>query len=317
MGPLPQEFPAPASVVAAPTKTRGALRLVTLLLAALFLISAFLNLGIRIPLGFADLSFSSPSAPIAEFEVLIGAFLLASSLLSQLYVCGGALLLTTVGTTEGMLSPDVQGLARSLHESMIPFVVAGYVLVALEASSAYRTRGRKDAGRTSLELVAALQFFVGGLVTLGGAAFARGGTYPVGTALGLVHLAVGLAALLGGYAVLRRKPWSKKFLVAINVVTIAYSALAESLAEIYAYLPPGINDALIGTIVAILVSGAIIYLLVEKTDSLPGSRGRLIGRVTTSRENFSRVETVSDPASDSENENPRRSGWGSINPLSC
>ena len=44
-------------------------------------------------------------------------------------------------------------------------------------------------------------------------------------------------------------------------MTIVYSAFAESLAEIYAYLPRGINDALIGTIIAIIVSAVIIYIL--------------------------------------------------------
>ena len=89
--------------------------------------------------------------------------------------------------------------------------------------------------------------------------------YPVGTALGSVHLAVGLTGLYAGYAFYRGKSWSKKFLIAINGVTIAYSTFSESLAEIYAYLPRGINDALIGTIIAIIVSAAIIYLLASES----------------------------------------------------
>ncbi len=109
-----------------------------------------------------------------------------------------------------------------------------------------------------------LQFFVGGLVTLGGAAFAKSGTYPIGTALGLGHLAVGLTGLFGGYAFARKKSWSNELLIGINIVTIAYSAITESLAEIYAFLPRSINDALIGTIIAIVVSAVIIYLLMEK-----------------------------------------------------
>jgi hypothetical protein len=50
-------------------------------------------------------------------------------------------------------------------------------------------------------------------------------------------------------------------LLAMNGVTIAYSAFSEGLAEVYALMTPGIGDALIGTIIAIVVSVAIIYLL--------------------------------------------------------
>ena len=46
-----------------------------------------------------------------------------------------------------------------------------------------------------------------------------------------------------------------------------YPLIAVSLAEIYAYLAHGINDALIGTIIAIVVSAAIIYLLASESRS--------------------------------------------------
>ena len=95
---------------------------------------------------------------------------------------------------------------------------------------------------------------------MGGLGYASSATYPVGTALGAIHLLVGLTALFAGYAFLRRKAYSRRFLFAINAVTIAYSAFSEAAAEIYALMTPGIGDALIGTIVAIVVSVAIIYL---------------------------------------------------------
>ena len=62
-----------------PKNMRPALRIATEILAALFLVSCVLNLGAKIPLGFADLSFSSPSMSIAEFEVVIGLALLAAA----------------------------------------------------------------------------------------------------------------------------------------------------------------------------------------------------------------------------------------------
>ena len=246
-----------------PTTARRILRLVTVLLAFLFLLSAFMNLGFKIPIGFTELSFESPSTSTAEFEVAIAVVLLVAVALSNLFVYGGAYLFAVVGMVEGLLSSDVQGLARNIHEAMIPFAISGWILLAVDSRSAYRAKKYQTSAQRIQDIVVVLQFFVGGLVTLGGAAYARNGTFPVGTALGSVHLAVGLISLFGGYALLRRKTWSRGFLIGINSLTIAYSAFSESLAEIYALLPPGVNDALIGTIIAIVVSGVIIYMLLS------------------------------------------------------
>ena len=87
-------------------------------------------------------------------------------------------------------------------------------------------------------------------------------------AFGLGHLAIGLTGLCAGYAFLRRKNWSWGFLIGINTVTIIYSTFAEALAEIYALLPPGINDALIGTIIAVIFSAVILYLLLVNGNSI-------------------------------------------------
>jgi hypothetical protein len=243
-----------------PSNIRQAVRVVTVILAALFLVSCVLNFGLKIPLGFAQLSFSTPSTSIAELEIVIGLVLLAAAAISRLYPYAGAYLLASVGIAEGLSSPSVQGLARNLHESMIPFAIGGWVLLALETRSAYKSRAA-SVGRANRELVTALRFFDGALVTLGGLGYASSATYPAGTALGVVHLLVGLTGLFAGYAFLKRKPYSRRLLLAINSVTIAYSAFSESLAEVYALMTPGIGDALIGTIIAIVVSITIIYLL--------------------------------------------------------
>jgi hypothetical protein len=244
------------------------LRVVTFLLAAIFLLSATMNLGFKIPLGFLTLSFSSPSTSIAEFEILIGTILIVSAIISNLYLYGGAYVLTTVGILEGLLSADVQGLAREIHETMIPFAVAGWILLIVLARTAYKSKGHQTSSQRSHQIITILQFFVGGLVTLGGAAYASSGTYPIGTALGSVHLVIGITGLFGGYFFLKRKAWSRKFLIEMNSLTIAYSLFAESLAELYAYLPRGINDALIGTIIAIIVSSVIIYMLLANKPNL-------------------------------------------------
>jgi len=157
---------------------------------------------------------------------------------------------------------------------MIPFAIGGWILLALETRSAYKSRA-KAVGQTNTELVAALQFFDGALVTLGGLGYASSATYPVGTALGVVHLLVGLTGLFAGYAFLKRKPYSRRLVLAISCVTIAYSAFSESVAEVYALMTPGIGDALIGTIIAIVVSIAIIYLLASnKSPGPPAARQR-------------------------------------------
>jgi hypothetical protein len=233
------------------------------ILALLFLLSSIMNLGYKIPLGFATLSFSPPSYSVATFEAVIGSFLLISAILSNLYVYSGTLLLAAIGIIEGLLSSNVQGLARYIHETMVPFEIVGWAFLIFEARSSYKVK-KKDSYSTNErnhKIITVLQFFVSGLVTLGGVAFATGGTYPIGTLLGSIHLAIGLIGLYAGYLFLKRKAWSTKFLIVINGLTIAYSGFAESLAEIYAYLPRGINDALIGTVIAIAVSAVIIYVI--------------------------------------------------------
>ena len=235
----------------------------SLLLAALFLLSAALNLGVRIPLGFTELRFVSPSPSIAALEALIGAALLGASAFSNSYLYGGAYLLATVGIAEGLLSAGVQGAARELHETMIPFLLLAWVCLALEVRSSYRAKA--SGGERRRQVVLALQLFNGGLVTLGGLAYAALGAHPWGTVVGLGHLAVGVSGLAGGLSFLRRKVWSAKFLVWINVTTIVYSAFSEGLAEVYALLTPGVGDSLIGTIIAIVVSAVVLYLVTGST----------------------------------------------------
>jgi hypothetical protein len=243
------------------TRIRFALGVITAILAVLFLISATLNLGLKIPVGAAVMSFVSPSPTIAAFEILIGILLVAGAGLPNMYLYGGAYTLAIVGISEGLLSSDVQGFARELHEFMVPFAALGLIAFASEARATYREKKYQTTDQRKRDVVLTLQFFVGALVTLGGAAFAEGGTYPIGTTFGLVHLGVGIAGLYGGYAFLKRKGWSLKFLVAINGVIIVYSLLAETFAQVYGFLEPGINDALVGTVIAIIVSGIIVCLV--------------------------------------------------------
>jgi hypothetical protein len=132
-----------------------------------------------------------------------------------------------------------------------------------EQPSSLREEPEKDEW-TTRQIITVLQFFVGGLVTFGGIEFARNGVYPLGTALGLIHFSVGVTGLFAGYAFFRRKAWSRVFLLGINMVTIGYSTFSESVAQIESLLPGVLTASLIGTIIAIVVSCTIIYLLVSK-----------------------------------------------------
>lgn len=55
--------------------------------------------------------------------------------------------------------------------------------------------------------VTTLQFLVGVLVTLGGAAFATFAYNSFGRSLRLAHLSIGLIALAGGFIALSTKSW--------------------------------------------------------------------------------------------------------------
>jgi hypothetical protein len=112
--------------------------------------------------------------------------------------------------------------------------------------------------------ITTLQFLVGVLVTIGGAAFATLASSSFGRSLGLVHLSIGLIALAGGFIALSTKSWSWQFLLVINVLTIAYSSSSEGLVQMDSLLPLFASLAsLIGTIIAIIMSGAIISLLAK------------------------------------------------------
>lgn len=235
--------------------------MVAVLLAALFLLSASLNLGVRIQLGPVALGFQVPSSSIAGFEILIAIVLVAGVLIPNLYLLGAAYLLAAVGVIEGLLSPEVQGLARTVHEVMIPLLVLGWVLTILEISASHKARAKLGQRQSMRTVITVLQFFNGGLVTFGGAAYVISGARPFGTLIGAGHLTVGLIALAAGYVFLRRARRSEVFVVWANVATIAYSTIAEVLAEVYALLPPGINDALIGTVIAVGVSVVILYVV--------------------------------------------------------
>jgi hypothetical protein len=111
-----------------------------------------------------------------------------------------------------------------------------------------------------------LQFLVGGLVTFGGYAFAFFAADSFGAELGWIHFVVGLVGLLAAFLTLTgRVSQMRGFLIAINVVTIAYSLFSETLAETESLLAgPDLTASIVGTLIAVVMSTAIIYLLMRR-----------------------------------------------------
>jgi hypothetical protein len=114
--------------------------------------------------------------------------------------------------------------------------------------------------------VVVLQFLVGGLVTFGGYAYAFFAANSFGAELGWIHFAVGLVGLVAGFLTLtRRIAQLRGFLIAINIVTIVYSLFSETLAETESLLVgPDLVGSLVGTLIAVIMSGAIICLIVRR-----------------------------------------------------
>jgi hypothetical protein len=137
----------------------------------------------------------------------------------------------------------------------------------LESSPPRETiQSANTISRNTRIVVTVLQFMVGGLVTLGGGAFTAFALNDFGKALGTIHLSLGLIGLGAGFIVLfRAQNFPRTFILAINTITIAYSTFSESMVEIQSLLPSSAaRDSLIGTLIAIVMSATIIYLLRRK-----------------------------------------------------
>jgi len=125
---------------------------------------------------------------------------------------------------------------------------------------------RELPGKATKGAVVVLQFLVGGLMTFGGYAFAFFAANSFGAALGWIHFAVGLVGLIAALLTLMvRISQLRGFLVAINVVSIAYSLFSESLAETESLLGgPDLIGSLVGTLIAVVMSASMIYLLLRR-----------------------------------------------------
>ena len=105
---------------------------------------------------------------------------------------------------------------------------------------------------------------VGLIIFLGGAALAFLATDKI---LGIIHVGLGLAAFPVAYGPWRRYSWAWNATLILNLATILYSAFSEIIMVNGALLPPGaLQGSIGGTIVAVIISLAILVLLgKEKT----------------------------------------------------
>ena len=141
------------------------------------------------------------------------------------------------------------------------------------SATARRDSGKLDKpSKNTSPTITILQFLVGALVTMGGSLFAILTVNSFGMSLGLVHLSIGITGLFGGVIYLQARPWSRNFLFAINALTVAYSTFSESVVQIQSLLPSSSSTgSLIGTIIAIIMSCAILVLL-KRPVATPKSR---------------------------------------------
>jgi hypothetical protein len=97
--------------------------------AAVFLTAALLNMGVRVPLGFADLRFSVPVWQAGTGETIIGLTLLAAGLTARARLSWVAFWMSALGIAIGLSSQRVQEAARDIHAVMVPLAIIVLVLL--------------------------------------------------------------------------------------------------------------------------------------------------------------------------------------------
>src|SRR2546426_10724355 len=122
-----------------------------------------------------------------------------------------------------------------------------------------RTHMNTNLRRRAL-LLAVLEFIVGGIVLLGGAGVVYFSIDASGKTLGIVHVFLGLMAFPAGYLLLIGKARARVLTLGVDVAIIAFSTVSEVILSTTGSLASGpFTDSIIGTTVAVLISGAISY----------------------------------------------------------
>ncbi|HZD68051.1 MAG TPA: hypothetical protein VFA45_03745 [Actinomycetes bacterium] len=105
------------------------LRSALLVDAVVFLTAALLNMGVRVPLGFAELRFSVPVWQAGAGEAIIGVTLLAAGITARARLSWVAFWMSALGIAIGLSSQRVQGAARDIHVVMVPLAIIVFVLL--------------------------------------------------------------------------------------------------------------------------------------------------------------------------------------------
>jgi hypothetical protein len=126
---------------------------------------------------------------------------------------------------------------------------------------------------TRAALLAVLEFIVGGIVVLGGAALVYFSTDAIGMSLGVVHAILGLMALPAGYLLLTGRAGARTLTLWVDEAIIAFSTISEILLSITGSLPSGpFADSFIGTVLAVLIAIMILYQLMRVRPQAPVAR---------------------------------------------
>ncbi len=96
---------------------------VNILDAVVFLVAAALNLGARIPLGVAQLSFPVAIWQAGVGEAAIGLVLLAAAATASPRLSWVAFGMSAIGILFGLSSARVQGPAREVHVLLVPLAM--------------------------------------------------------------------------------------------------------------------------------------------------------------------------------------------------
>jgi hypothetical protein len=96
-----------------------------------FLGAAFLNWGLRVPLGVMTLAFSPRVWQAGIGEAVIGCFLLAAAATGRRTLAWVAFGLSVFGIVFGLSSRAVQGPARSVHIVLVPLACVLLVLLVI------------------------------------------------------------------------------------------------------------------------------------------------------------------------------------------
>jgi asparagine N-glycosylation enzyme membrane subunit Stt3 len=102
------------------------LRIVTLVDAVVFLVAALLNFGLRFTV---FLGFPVPVWQAGAGEAVIGVLFIVAAIRDRSRLYGIAYLLSVLGIAFGLLSPRVEGPARTIHVVLVPLAILGIALL--------------------------------------------------------------------------------------------------------------------------------------------------------------------------------------------